>query len=104
MVVTQGYLRSREKRKEKEKRRRVRDLVATCSSRRKERCLCDAFLEAEHAWIEFKEGKDIFQGISFRVPQLLVLFPVIHDMIVSFEWNIATRACYWERTSFYTCQ
>ena len=35
---------------------------------RKEVYLCDAFLEAECAWVEFKESEDILEGISFGVP------------------------------------
>jgi len=29
--------------------------------------LCDVFLKAEHAWIEFEEDEDVFEGILFWV-------------------------------------
>jgi len=31
-------------------------------------CLCDAFLEAECAWIGLKKGDDVFEGLSFWIP------------------------------------
>ena len=54
--------------------------------------LWDAFLKAEYAWVMIQEYEDVFEGVSFGVPWLLVVFTIIENVVSCFKWSLATWA------------